>query len=112
PGEVARRAVAVQRVLGEAALDDTGKIRRNGVPERWRVVSQDRGERLARGAGRKRPTARRHLVEDRTERELVGAEVERTSGGLLGRHVADRSEHDARLRLPREGLGQAGAALP
>ena len=46
--------------------------------------------------------ARRHLVEDRAEGELVGAEVDRLSARLLRRHVADRSQDGSRSGPDRD----------
>ena len=46
----------------------------------------------------KRAAARQHLVEDRAKREQIRAVIDRQSAHLLGRHVADGAEHDARLR--------------
>ena len=40
-------------------------------------------------------SARCHLVEHGTQRELVGSEVERPAARLLGRHVADRAQDHA-----------------
>ncbi len=104
-GEVARqvlgRRVAVLRVLHEAALDDPAQGRRRlrvRLGDRLRVLAHDRDERLGAGLALEGALARRHLVEDRAEGELVGAEIDRPSGGLLRRHVAGRAHHGARLR--------------
>src|SRR5262249_58592977 len=89
--------------------------------DRLRLLVQNRRERVHDRRARERSLAGRHLVEDRPERELVRAEVERRPARLLRRHVTDRAEDDAacslrtgnreplrwaRLRFAR-GLGQA-----
>ena len=48
-----------------------------------------------RGGTHEGAPPRQHLVRDHAKRELVGAEVRRSSGCLLGRHVADRSKDHA-----------------
>jgi hypothetical protein len=55
------------------------------------------------------PASRGHLVEDRSEGELVGAEVDRVAARLLRRHVPDRAQHDAGPRRLDRG-GQLGGA--
>ena len=69
--EVARRRVALVRVLGEAALDDPAKRRRRPrvhPRDGLRLVADDRGQRLgAACAFWKARCPRRHLVEDRAE---------------------------------------------
>ena len=96
--------VAVVGVLREAAVRDParrgGRLRRGGG-ERLVLVADDRGERLGGRVLLEGAASGEHLVEDRAERELVRAEVRRPSGGLLGRHVADRAHHGARLRRAR-----------
>ena len=80
PREVARRGVALVGVLGEAALDDPAQRRRSlrvDLRHRLRLVLDDRRQRLAPRVPLERALARRHLVEDRAERELVRAEVHR-----------------------------------
>ena len=79
-GEVPRRGVAVLGVLGEAALDDPAQRRRHLRVERadrLGLLVQDRRQRVDGGLLLERPLARRHLVEDRAERELVRSEVDR-----------------------------------
>ncbi len=67
------------------------------------------------GRTRKRPTARRHLVQDEPEREEIRARIERFTAQLLRRHVRHGADRDAaigevchdRLRyLPRYDLGR------
>jgi hypothetical protein len=50
-----------------------------------------------------RADARQHLVQDRAEREDVRPLVRRLALDLLGRHVAERSHHDAGLRARARG---------
>ena len=73
----------------------------------------------AAGRSLERAPARRHLVEDRAERELVRSEVHRLAARLLGRHVADgaqdRSSFGApshrQLLVPREPSKARGTSL-
>ena len=114
--EVLRGGVALLRVLGQAALDDPAE--RGGQPrrrleERLGLLPDDGGERLRGRVALEGLPPRGHLVEDRAERELVGAEVHRPSRRLLGRHVADRAEDGAGLRARdrRRDVGGAAGAL-
>ena len=63
--------------------------------QRLRLLANDRRHRFGRRAARERPAARRHLVEDRSQRELIGAKVDRPAGRLLRGHVCDGAQHDA-----------------
>ena len=102
--EVLRRRVAVPRLLGEAALDDPAQLGGNlGIERRnrLRLRPNDRRECLRPGGPLERPLACHHLVEDRAEGELIGPEIHRLPGRLLGRHVTDGPHDDA-------GLGRAG----
>ncbi len=65
------------------------------------LFPDDRRQRLRRRAPLERALARRHLVQDRAERELVRSEVERPAARLLGRHVADGAHHHAGARRRR-----------
>ena len=102
--EVERRGVAVARgpwqgsaprstarARGPRARASQGLGRRRGWP---------RASPPGSPAERRRP--RGHLVEDRSERELVGAVVEGQPARLLGRHVA----HRARARCPPRVCGE------
>ena len=106
PREITGRLVALLRLLGETAANDPrqrfGRRRTHGR-EGLRLLFQNRGERLDRGRALEGPAARGHLVEDGPEGELVGAVVDRLSGRLLRRHVADRPENDAGARLLSRG---------
>src|SRR5204863_10016606 len=106
--EVFRRGVAVLAVLCQAAIDEPAERRGNArvqaVDRLGRVLDYG-GQRLNGRRALEGTLAGRHLVEDETEGELVGAEVERLPARLLGRHVACRAEDEAgpchRLRKRR-----------
>ena len=107
-------AIAILRVLGEASLDDPAHARGNDVIGRMRagrVFPHDRNERLGRRGLSPGPAPGHELVEDRAEGKLVRAEVHDASRGLLGRHVADRSEKRARLGGGRRGHRRLVVAL-
>ena len=108
--EVARqvpgRGVAFLGILGQTALDDPAKGRRNvgvDLPDGLRVLANDGRERFGRRAALKRPHPRRHLVEHRAQGELIGAEVDLLAAGLLGRHVADGAQNRPGLRFLDRG---------
>ena len=101
-GEVARRGVTLVGILRVAALHDPAKRRRRPrvqLCDRLGLVLDDRRERLRAGALLKRALPRRHLVEDRAQRELIRTEVDRAPARLLRRHVADRPHDRPRRRL-------------
>ena len=106
-GDVPRRLEALLGSLLEAAphhpLEPGRNVRLRQL--RW-VLLEDRRHQLGRGLARKRPPPREHLVEHRAEGEDVGPMVGGLSPDLLGRHVADGAEHDA-----RPGRGGDGRAL-
>ncbi len=100
-GQVAGRSVAVGRILAEAALDDPAQRRRRGgieLGDRLGFLADDGRERLDRGLLLEGAPAGGHLVENRAERELVGAKVRGLAARLFRRHVADRPENHARAR--------------
>ena len=101
---VARRLEAVLPLLLEAVADDAVEPRRHLQLRRelLRLLLQDRVQRLHRRVAVERPAARQHLVEHRPEGEDVGAVVRRLAPRLLRGHVADRPQHHARRRLPRQ----------
>ena len=113
-GEVARRGVPAAGLLGQAPLDDPrdvgGDPRLDG-PERRGLVAHDGGERLRGGGPVKGRAAREHFVEDRPERELVRAKVERGSTRLLRRHVRDGPEDDPLGSLQPVGRRQVRLRL-
>jgi hypothetical protein len=90
------------RLLLEAALDHPRQPRRARVGQRARVLAQDRGHRLGGGLALERSPPRQHLVHDAAQREDVRPRVGHVPAHLLGRHVAHRPEHGARVRGPRE----------
>ena len=102
---VPRRLEAVLSLLLEAVADDAVEPRRHLQLRRelLRLLLQDRVQRLDRRVPVERPAARQHLVEHRPEREDVGAVVRGLAPRLLRRHVADRPQHHARPRVPRQG---------
>ena len=97
PGQILRRRVAVRGILGKTPLD-------NGHELDWRVAGQlgdqfrlgvdDRRHRLDRCFALERAPARDHLVDDRAQRELIRAEVDRFAGHLLRRHVPGSADDD------------------
>ncbi len=116
PGEVLRRRVAPVDVLGEAPLDDPAqgnrRFRRHGR-ERCGLFPDDRRHCLGTARADERPLAGGHLVEDRSERELVRSEVERLAERLLGRHVPHGADDHAGLGPGRDrGRVRQLAALP
>ena len=105
--------VALGGVLREAALDDPehGRgQRRVERRERFGRVLDDRSDRLGGRLAAERLAAARELVQDRAQRELVRAEVDRAAGGLLGRHVPGGAEHRADRRVGRGRLRPGGGA--
>ena len=109
PGQVARRGVAFLGILLQAALDDPAERRRHGgveLRDGLGVLADDGRQGLGLRSALEGALARRHLVEDRAHRELVGAVVERAAAGLLRRHVPDGPHHRAGLRgLRGRGVG-------
>ena len=72
---------------------------------RSRLLVENCRHRLRGRFPAKRADARQQLVKDDAERKEICAMVDRQATDLLGRHVADRAEHDAglcrRVRRPR-----------
>jgi hypothetical protein len=84
--EVVGRGVALRRIFGVAALDDPSQRNRHFLvqpPDRLRLVVENRGKGVHRGVLAERPHPGRHLVQDRSEGELVGSEVHRLARRLL-----------------------------
>ena len=117
-GDVARRLEALLRASFSRQCRTIRSRAGRNVLVRLRTSSGGSSFRIAvhRLDGRvpaERSPARQHLVEDGAEREDVGAVVRRPSLDLLGRHVAHRAEHRARLRpldLLGRGVGRAAAS--
>src|SRR5207248_854037 len=83
-GEVPRGGVTLFRVFLEASLEDPTERRRDGRVQRgrrFRLFANDRGQRLGGGPSLESALARRELVENRAQGELVRAKVR----GLLAR---------------------------
>ena len=104
------RGIATIRRLLEAAFDDRDELLRERTSLRCdgrRRVLENRRERRHGVAALERVPARSHLVEQDSEREEVGARVDRESLGLLGRHVGHGAEQmpGARDAVGGEGLG-------
>ena len=106
--EVARRLKARGRALLQAVPDDPVERWRDlraGFQSLRRIFVQDRRDGFGRTALLKRALTGQHLVEDPAEGEDVGARIDGLTLQLLGRHVAERSQHDASLR-PGRGRGE------
>ena len=116
-GEIAGGGVAIPRPLGEASRDDLAEGRwRRGVQgdHGLGLRLDDGGEGLHRALAAERAVARRDLVEDRAEGELVAPEVHRLPPGLLRRHVAGGAEDRSGVgvgALEGEGLGGGRLAV-
>ena len=84
--QVFRRRVALVGVLRQAALHDPSEGRRcrpSHRCQRLRLLAKDCGQRLWPRGAVERAAPGGHFVEDRSERELVRAEVQRLADGLL-----------------------------
>ena len=106
PRQVLRRSVPILRIFRQTAFHDPQQVRRHfrrRDRERLRLGIDDRRERLRRRRTLEGPLARRHLVEDRAEGELIGSEVHRLSAGLLRRHVSDGAEDRPGFGPARDG---------
>ena len=113
-GEVVGGVEALFGVLLEAVAHDpleAGGDVLVGDGEIRRVLLEDRRHRVRGRVAVERALAREHLVEDRAEGEDVAAGVGGPAAHLLGRHVAERAQHDARLRAGGGGrkVGRLGA---
>ncbi len=112
--EILRRGVPAFGVLGQTPLDDPAQGRRHagvGRSHRLRLLVQDGRQRVDRVLLLERALSGRHLVEDRSEGELIRSEVHELAAGLLRRHVAGRAEEGPRAR-PRLGHdARVGVAL-
>ena len=96
-GSLARQRDSVR---SRAGPESRARARRIGR----RLVSQDGADERGLTAPFEGPLAGQHLVEDRAEREDVGARVSDRAFQLLGRHVLERPEDRALLgQRPRFG---------
>ncbi len=116
--ELRRGLVAKAPVLLERLLQDRperGRHRRVRVHDRPRIAIQDGIEDHGLRVALERATAGGHLIEDRAEREEVGARIGRQPARLLRRHVVDRAEHGPHRRQVsprgRRGAGRLSAGL-
>jgi hypothetical protein len=123
--EIAGGLKSLGRVLLETTIDDA-RERRWDVPfghrQIRRILFEDRGHRVRCRLTVERAASREHLVEHRPERKDVGAMIRGHPADLLRRHVAERAQDDAGLRIGRRGrqgaqpgqrdvgLGQLGQA--
>src|SRR5207249_1753300 len=96
--------------LPQAASDDLLQLRRGPGGERRRLPPDDCVRRLERRAAGERAPTGDHLVEDRAEREDVGAVIGVLPLHLFRRHVGYRSHDGAAQRL--EGRRIRASSLP
>src|SRR5258708_3580388 len=73
--QILRGTVSIIPFLGETPFYDPPKRRRD-IRHGWRLLRQNRGERLERIIPVKSLAACRHLKQDQAEGELVRAEIE------------------------------------
>ena len=88
--QIARRGVPVVRRLRQTPIDDLSHLRRKAAAQlrkRRRFLANDCRQRLGVGPAIEWTPAGEHLVENHSERELIGTEINHPSGGLLRRHV-------------------------
>src|ERR1700691_3891220 len=113
--EIHSDRVPIARILGQAAFDDPAQKQWRTRVARgyWRQLVVD--NRIQRRGGRLPPEGgptRGHLLEDQTERELIGTEAGCGSSGLLRAHVGNRSGPESQLRLRLTVVyGRMGGAL-
>ena len=110
PAQLARHVVgalpAVVRVLLQALLHDVverGRHHRLHGGDRGRLCREDRRDQARLRLAFERPLRRRHLVEQRSEREDIRARVGLDSLELLGGHVLE-SPQDCPFLRQRPGL--------
>ena len=110
--EIARRLETGGRVLLHAPAGDEPERRwnrsRRFVGDGRRRVFQDRADGVGRRGSGERTAAGEHLEDDAAQREDVDAVIDGLAARLLGRHVAERSEHDVRQGA---GEGHVGERL-
>ena len=96
PAKIACRLPTLDRLLGQASLDDTLQRRRGEWLQRGhgrRIGRQDRRNHAGPALPRERPAAGDHLMQHRTEGKEVSAAIDLTPFELLGRAVGNRA-HD------------------
>ena len=104
--DVVRGVESLLGALLEAVAHDALEARRDVLVrdrEVRRVFLQDRRHRVRGRVAVEGAAAREHLVEDRAEGEDVAARVGGPAAHLLGRHVAERAQHDAGLGAGARG---------
>src|SRR5215471_19337660 len=102
-----RRRVARRRILGQTSANDPAQRRWNFriCPlDRLRFRIDDRGQCADGALFVEGAFAGRHLIENRTKRELIRTKVQLLAFRLLRRHVAD-SSHDGAFLGQRRLLG-------
>ena len=109
--EIARRRIAVLRVLGQRAGDHAVEADRRPVlrgPRR--LLLHVRDHRLRHGAARVRDAARERVVEHAAERVDVGPRVDLAALELLRRHEVRGADPLPRRRQPRVRADHLGEA--
>src|SRR6266516_4793970 len=94
------------RIFRETVIDQA--LKRGGgilvcIRRIWWVLVQDRAHRVGSRFAMRSATARKHLVENRAERENIGTMIDGLPAHLLGRHIADRSHDDTRTGIDTPG---------
>jgi len=101
-GKIGGCGVAFTRFFRQTTFDDPGEGCRCVWPQvrkRSGFVPQDRRQDLGNGLFVERRDAGEHLVEQKTDSELVGVLVYRPTCGLLRRHVGGGSDDPTRAGL-------------
>jgi len=107
--EIARRLKSRSGILLQAVRDhllDRRRHLRTGRRELRRLVPENRVHRLDGRIAAEGPLAAEHLVEDDAEAEDVRAMVDGEPTYLFRRHVADCTEHLARVGLELDAAGR------
>ena len=95
----ARARISLLGIPRESARQKNGGLGRDSLPANRRHVRQEnRGDAVGGRRARKRRGAGEHLVQDGSQGEEIRPFVEGLALQLLGRHVAERPDHGARLR--------------
>src|ERR1700744_5260328 len=87
--QIARRFVAVARLLGKTAFDCPAQGRGKFGIEWRRFFGEDSRHHLYGLVAFKRAFAGRHFIEDEAEGELVAAIIDLAAASLHGTHVVD-----------------------
>ena len=100
-GHIARRLESLAWIFLETMANDAIQSRRDlgsSAGEFGRVFFEDCGHRLGRRVALERALAGQHFVEHRAQGKQIAPRVGGLPAHLLGRHVADRAHHRARMR--------------